>query len=162
MFQDDDVVEDPDTTAVRADHQIVFPRVHEDVVDGHGRHVQLQRPPDFTAVAGKIDAYLVAEEQQILGARVLVDNVDRPVIRQAVDDRRPVLPVVVTDVNVGAVVVAIVAVKGGIDCALVEIGGLDSAHVGAAREARHILADELPARTTVTGYLEVAVVGAGV
>ncbi len=157
LFQRRDVFEDPDAPPVRAEYQVVLPWMNLDVIHGNGGQVVGEPLPVVAAVRGEIDTDLVADEQQVSGARMLGEDVHRPG-RQPVRDPIPAPPVIVTPIHVRPIVVVVVAVERGVHRALAELRGHHPAHVGTLRQIRHPLREIGPRRAAVPGPLEVPVV----
>ncbi len=121
LLQRCNVRHDPHAPAVRAKHEIVLARVHDDVVDRDGRKVVLEAYPILPAIDGEVHADLVAQEEEVTAPWMFDDDVHGPAAGQTVRDCAPVATVVFADVRVRAVVVVPVTVERRVHRGLVEL-----------------------------------------
>ena len=88
------------------------------------------------------------------------DDVNGGIVWQSGDNRLPCVAVVFAAVNVGTVVVALVAVEGSVNTAFVEARSNKACHhrVG-RRQPGHVAAEHHPISTGVARPLNIAVIG---
>ena len=156
-----DVVDDPDAPAVRPDDEVVVARVHEDVVDPHGRQPGHERLPLLAAV--QRDVASRTRCRGTAGSRFFGSSRTTftfPIGRLP-RHGRPRSAVVLREEDVRLVVVGAVPVEHDVARARVEVRRLDPRHEGLVGHALHVLDDVLPGCAAVAADLEVAVVGAG-
>ena len=162
FFERGDVLHDPDAAPVRADDEVVLAFLDLDVVHRHRRHVPEQRVPRVPGVDREVGPDLVAGEEEVGRARVLLERVHRPSVRQPVRHRPPRLAVVVRHVEVWRHVVVAVVVARHPHRARVGMRGDDPRHVQLVGHARHVERRVRPCAAAVPGDLQVPVVRARV
>jgi hypothetical protein len=159
VFQRGHVLDDPDGPAVRPDDQVVLPWVDDQIVHRHrGKALGSEAGPAFSPVDGHPSPHLVTGEEEAGRVGMFPHHVHR-VVRESSGDTAPRFPEVLTHEEPGSVVVVPVSVEGHVDQPGDVVGGLDPAHVGPWRQRRDPLYHVGPAGPSVTGHLEVAVVG---
>ncbi len=89
------------------------------------------------------------------------DDVNGGIVGQSGDNRLPCVSVVVTAINVGTVVVALVTIESSVNAAFVEARGNNASHhrVG-RRQPGHVAAEHHPISTGVARAVNVAIIRA--
>ena len=156
LTQRRDVVEDPETAAVRrGDHVVVL---DDEVADRRYRHVQPQRLPVGAIVERYVDGTLGAGKQQALALGIFAHGVDRLAVRNAVDDLGPGLAAVVRAEDVRPQVVEAQRVDCRVGGQRSEASGVHDRHLGPRADARR--RDILPGHAVVGRHMDQPVVGA--
>ena len=151
-----DVIEDPETAAVRAGDQIVV--VDRQIADGAGRHVEPQRLPRVAVVERNVDLRLAAGEEESAALRILSNHVDDRAVGNAVGDVRPALAAIARAIDVRPEIVEAEGVDRGVRLAAIEVRRLEDRDLRPRhqRGRRHVL----PLFAAVGGYVNQSVVGA--
>ena len=155
------LVHDPEAAAVGGDGEVVA--VDDDVADGGGGHVVLERVPVDAVVQADIDAELGGGVEEAFGLGVFLDGVDVGAGGDAGGDLGPSLAAVAGFVDVGGGVVDAVAIDGGVGGESVEVpastceillqavraGGVTSAQCLPSSVVRWIRPSSVPTQTVV-------------
>ena len=150
-----DVVEDPETAAVRPQDDIAV--LHHQVADRRIRQVLLQSRPAIAVVQRHIDAVLGAEEQEPLPHRVFADRAGEVSGSDSLDDLRPGGAVVGRAEDIRLPVVHLVAVRGQERGSRSVRRLFQDAHPAELRQVRR--RDLRPGPAVIPGQMHPAVVG---
>ncbi len=131
---------------------------HQQLVDRSHRQVRLEAAPNGAIVDRDVDPGLGPGVEESATGRVGADDAGEVVLGDAGVDPRPVLPVVAGDVEVGPVVVQLVAGAGHVGRAGLEGRRLDAADHGPLGQVGR--RDLLPASAAIPADVQTAVVGA--
>src|SRR5690349_4163746 len=107
LAQRRNIIEHPAGTPVGGDNEIAV--LDDKIMNGNGWQVQLKGLPVCAIVEGNMNARLCSREKQPTAARVFADDTSEDIFCKAVGDLGPGLPIVVSLVKIGVVVVQFVA-----------------------------------------------------
>src|SRR6185312_13539272 len=151
-----DVVDHPDTTAVRADDEIVA--IDLEIAHRSDGQVELDRLPVVAVVERHERAALGAGEEQALAHVVFFDRVDVDAGRESGRDPLPGLAEVARAIDVGLEVLELVPVDAGVGDVLIEVRRFDHRHATPRRDRRR--RDIVPRLAVVARDLNETIVGA--
>ena len=146
-----DVVKDVRGAAVSAEHQIVLPRLHDEVADADGRHAVRPREPATASVGRYVETEFRSEEEEARVHRILSERERVAPYVILPRQTRPALAEVARAVDVGCPVGAPMVVEHHERRRRVEAGGLDVRDPGIGGHARHIGLDARPRRAAILG-----------
>ena len=152
------VVEDPERSAVGAQHQVVV--LDDQVVHGDRRQVELERLPGLALVGREDDAALGSGVEHPLLLRIFPDDVERDVLGKRAGEERERLSVVPRPVQVGVHVVEHMGVGDHEGHRGVERRGLDHLDRGPLGKAGQVVGDVGPGLARVASQVHPSVVGA--
>ena len=150
-----DIVENPETAAVRAHYQVVV--VHHQIADRSGRHVQAQRLPIVAIVEADEDGQFGGGEQQALAHRVFADRIDRAV-GQAAHRLCPRGAAIVGAIDVRLQVVQAKAIDSGVRRVVVEVRSVELRHLTPGSHG--LRGDVFPRLAAIAREVDQAIVGA--
>jgi len=122
-----DVIDNPDTAAVRGKNEVVFARVNHDIAHrDRGKIASLVFSPPLTAIDGDPEAELRAQQQQRGAHRVLFDDMSiaAHAARSEVE-HGPAFAIVGGLGSVGLDVAEGVSVEGGVGRAFIKVAGVN-------------------------------------
>ncbi len=162
LLQRVDLVENPDPATVRAEDEVVVPRMDDEVVERHGREIEAQPTPVGSPVPGVEQPELGSDEQHLRIAGVLPRGAEHSIGGQVADDGGPRLAVVARPVQVVRKIVVPVVVDRDVHRSLVVAGRFDARDPRHLREPRHAVRHVGPGPPVVERDLDVPVVGADI
>ena len=155
LVQRRNVIENPEGTAVCCHHQILI--LHLQIMDWRDRQIELETLPRATIIEGDVQPRFCSGIQQPLPVRVFPNRPRKVVIGNAVINARPALAVIRCFVEVGLVIIQLVARPRHIRRCRVMGRWLNHAHHHPFRPARLQLCPVSPA---ILGQMQVTIIGA--
>ena len=115
LLERTDVVENEQSSAMRADHKVVLPLFKLQVIDRSRRETALQGSPMLAFVYGVVKSRFGTKDQEAAPVRVLAHDMGC-LTRQAAIDRGPGLAEIVRFENIRPVIVHLVEIDSDVGC----------------------------------------------
>ena len=152
------LVEDPDATRVRAEHEVVLPRMNEEIVVCHERHPAAELRPGTPAIVAPEKPELGAEEEHVSIHRILAQRTRHARGRQSAVDPRECRAVVVAAIHVVREVAVPVVVGHDVRARAGVSREFDPVDPRAARQSRQARCEFGPVAAVVPTPLHIPIV----
>src|SRR4029453_9748326 len=139
---------------MRAENQIVIPRVNRQVANGNGRKmVALKLRPAFSAINRNPESKLRADEKKIWLHQIFFNDVRESTNALRVlstDERRPGLTEIICLENVRRHVAKSMPIESGVRRAGIKVAGLHPVHPRVLRQPRNVPDNVRPGFAAIT------------